>query len=95
MGEFSQLQVWRDRALARSLAWYREVAENRMPAKFRIGASIPVVLSLDDAPEEALWRELETESGACERCASPITPTIWRGRLSMVMVRPTGSCPGQ
>ena len=59
MGEFSQLQVWRDRALARSLAWYREVAENRMPAKFRIGATIPVVLSLDDAPEEALWRELE------------------------------------
>ena len=40
MGEFSQLEVWRDEAVARSLAWYRQVAENRMPAKFRIAATI-------------------------------------------------------
>ena len=59
MRELSQLPVWRDGAIARALAWYREVAENRMPAKFRIAATIPVALSLDDAPEEALWRELE------------------------------------
>ena len=59
MSELSQLPVWRDGAIARALAWYREVAENRMPAKFRIAATIPVALSLDDAPEEALWRELE------------------------------------
>jgi putative pyruvate formate lyase activating enzyme len=59
MGEFSQLLVWRDQAIARALAWYRQVAENRMPAKFRIAATIPVGLSLDNAPEEALWRELE------------------------------------
>jgi putative pyruvate formate lyase activating enzyme len=59
MGDFSQLRVWRDPALARALAWYREVAENRMPAKFRIAATIPVALPLADAPEEALWRELE------------------------------------
>jgi putative pyruvate formate lyase activating enzyme len=59
MGEFSQLPVWRDGAVAHALAWYREVAENRMPAKFRIAATIPVALWLDDAPEEALWRELE------------------------------------
>ena len=59
MGEFSQLQVWRDPAIAGALAWYRQVAENRMPAKFRIAATIPVALSVDDAPEEALWRELE------------------------------------
>ena len=45
MGEFSQLQVWRDPGIAGALAWYRQVAENRMPAKFRIAATIPVVLA--------------------------------------------------
>jgi putative pyruvate formate lyase activating enzyme len=59
MGEFGQLQPWRDEAIARALAWYRAVAENRMPAKFRIAATIPAHVLLDDAPEEALWRELE------------------------------------
>ena len=42
MGEFSQLQVWRDPAIAGALVWYRQVAENRMPAKFRIAATIPL-----------------------------------------------------
>ena len=71
MGEFSQLQVWRDPAIAGALAWYRQVAENRMPAKFRIAATIPVTLPVDDAPEEALWRELERLTSVfLERCAA-------------------------
>jgi putative pyruvate formate lyase activating enzyme len=59
MGDFAKLQVWRDPATARGLSWYLEVAENRKPAKFRIAATVPIALSLDDAPEEALWRELD------------------------------------
>ncbi len=58
MGEFSLLQVWRDPAIARSLSWYRDVAQNRRPAKFRIGATIPVSGQLD-APEDVLWQELD------------------------------------
>ena len=59
MGGFAELQVWREPATARALSWYRDVAENRMPAKFRIAATIPVAVSLDDASEDVLWRELE------------------------------------
>jgi putative pyruvate formate lyase activating enzyme len=59
MGGFAELQVWREPATACALSWYLEVAENRMPAKFRIAATIPIAVSLDDASEEALWRELE------------------------------------
>ena len=38
---FDELWVWDDKALAASLAWYRAVAANRMPAKFVIAATIP------------------------------------------------------
>jgi putative pyruvate formate lyase activating enzyme len=58
MGEFSLLRVWRDPGIARSLSWYRDVALNRRPAKFRIGATVPVSGQLD-APEDGLWQELE------------------------------------
>ena len=43
MGELDRLDVWKDPAIREALAWYREVAENRRPAKFRIAATIPVV----------------------------------------------------
>jgi len=59
MSEFEQLWVWSDPAIAESLGWYRAVAENRRPAKFRIARSVPVTLSLEAAPEEALWAEVE------------------------------------
>jgi putative pyruvate formate lyase activating enzyme len=58
MGGFADLQVWREPVTTRALTWYRDVAENRMPAKFRIAATIPVAVSLEDAREETLWREL-------------------------------------
>ena len=35
------------------------VAANRKPAKFRIAATIPVSLALEDASEQALWEELD------------------------------------
>jgi putative pyruvate formate lyase activating enzyme len=59
MGDFAELQVWRDPGTASALSWYRDVAENRRPAKFRIAATVPAAVSLKDAPEEALWRELD------------------------------------
>ena len=55
----SQLRLWRDPALARPLAWYLAVADNRKPAKFVIAKTIPVRCRLADAPEDALWQELE------------------------------------
>ncbi len=59
MTGFDRLWVWDDPALAGSLRWYREVAANRKPAKFRIAATVPVALSLREAPEPALWAELD------------------------------------
>jgi putative pyruvate formate lyase activating enzyme len=59
MAGFDRLWIWDDPALAGSLRWYREVAANRQPAKFRIAATIPVGVPLHDTPEEELWAELE------------------------------------
>jgi putative pyruvate formate lyase activating enzyme len=59
MNDFNRLWVWRDPALARGLEWYRAVAGNRRPAKFRIARTIPITLDADSANEEALCAELE------------------------------------
>ena len=59
MTDLERLWVWRDPGLARSLGWYAAVAANRRPAKFRIAAAIPASLPLAEAPEPALWEELE------------------------------------
>ncbi|MGH6953640.1 MAG: radical SAM protein [Alphaproteobacteria bacterium] len=57
--DFDRLGSWDDPALARALAWYRAVATNRRPAKFRIAATIPTALDIARAPEEQLWAELD------------------------------------
>jgi putative pyruvate formate lyase activating enzyme len=59
MSDFERLWVWGDDALERALAWYRAVALNRRPAKFRIARTIPLGLVPGEADEAALWRELE------------------------------------
>ncbi len=59
MTDFGQLWVWRDPALSRSLGWYAAVAANQKPEKFRIAATIPVSLGLEDFSELALWEELD------------------------------------
>ena len=59
MTGFDRLWVWDDPALAGSLRWYREVAANRKPAKFRIAATVPAGVPPRDAPEDELWAELE------------------------------------
>jgi putative pyruvate formate lyase activating enzyme len=64
MGAFENLSVWNEPDLLGQLSWYRQVAENRVPAKFRIARHIPVGISIADAHEEALWKELEEKTPA-------------------------------
>ena len=45
------------------MPWYRAVADNRAPAKFRIARRVPVAVALD-APEEELWAELDAKTPA-------------------------------
>ena len=78
---FDQLSAWKDPAVAKRLGWYLDVAENRKPAKFRIARTIPVALSLADAPEDALWDELDR-----------LTP-VFVERLARI--RETGEAPGE
>jgi len=59
MGGLDLLPAWHDPAIAKALGWYREVAANRRPAKFRIAATLPVDLELAGASEDELWAELE------------------------------------
>ncbi len=59
MNGFDRLWVWDDPATAAALAWYRAVATNRKPAKFRIAATVPVRVDPSEATEAALWAELE------------------------------------
>jgi len=58
MGGFERLSVWDDPRVSGALRWYRAVAANRRPAKFRIAATVPLEVALD-APEDVLWAELE------------------------------------
>ncbi len=55
---FDSLWIWREPRIARALSWYREVACDRMPAKFRIAATIPVAVDVEEAGEEELAGEL-------------------------------------
>jgi putative pyruvate formate lyase activating enzyme len=59
MVAFDQLWVWSDPAIAGSMAWYRDVATNRKPAKFRIARTIPLTVDPERDAEAALWAELE------------------------------------
>jgi putative pyruvate formate lyase activating enzyme len=59
MDGFDQLWVWDDPATDSALGGYRAVAANRMPAKFRIAATVPATVPLSQSPEDALWAELD------------------------------------
>ncbi len=58
MSELSSLSLWQDEDMRGRLPWYHHVADNLMPAKFRIARHIAVEVSLADASEEVLWEEL-------------------------------------
>jgi putative pyruvate formate lyase activating enzyme len=57
-GALGSLPIWHEPDLRGRMPWYRAVADNRAPAKFRIAARVPVAVALD-APEEELWLELD------------------------------------
>jgi putative pyruvate formate lyase activating enzyme len=57
------LSFWQEPDFRGRMGWYREVAANRLPAKFRICAALPGGVALDQ-PEEALWRALEAGTEA-------------------------------
>lgn len=63
MAEFDALPFWCEPDLRDRMGWYRAVAANRLPAKFRICASLPAGIALD-APEEDLWRALDAGTQA-------------------------------
>ena len=71
MNDFDQLWIWDDPATASSLGWYRAVAANRKPAKFRIARTIPVALSLAQSSEDELWDEIDR--------LTPLFLARWRG----------------
>src|SRR5262245_46730520 len=85
MRDFDRLWVWQDPALAGSLTWYRAVALNRRPAKFRIAATIPTGLALRESSETALWDELSR--------LTPIFRARWQ-RLRDEGGRLGPRCPG-
>ncbi|MFW6182816.1 MAG: radical SAM protein [Chloroflexota bacterium] len=62
MNRFDQLSVWQEPDLRGKLSWYRQVAVNQMPAKFRIARHMAIDVSPRAAPEEALWQELEDKT---------------------------------
>jgi len=59
MSDLARLRVWDDPAIRGALSWYRDVADNRRPAKFRIAATIATPLDLAASGEDALWAELD------------------------------------
>ena len=63
MSAFDALSFWREADFRGRMGWYREVSANRLPAKFRICASLPAGVALD-AVEEDLWRALEAGTQA-------------------------------
>jgi putative pyruvate formate lyase activating enzyme len=60
--ELEALAIWQESDLHDALPWYRAVAANRMPAKFRIASHVPATLPLANAPEEVWWAELNART---------------------------------
>jgi putative pyruvate formate lyase activating enzyme len=59
MSDLGTLRVWNDPAILAALSWYRDVAENRRPAKFQIAATVATELDPAESSEAALWVELD------------------------------------
>lgn len=58
MNPFDALPFWREAGFNDRMEWYRAVAANRLPAKFRLCAALPAGISLD-AAEDDLWHALD------------------------------------
>ncbi|MEJ2176279.1 MAG: pyruvate formate lyase activating enzyme, partial [bacterium] len=58
MRAFDALSFWNEPDFRGAMGWYRAVANGRLPAKFRLCASLPAGVALA-APEAELWGALE------------------------------------
>lgn len=58
LNSLSGLWIWREAELADKLRWYRQVADNTKPAKFRIAEYVPIDSSPAD-DETQLWEALD------------------------------------
>ncbi len=80
MGDLDSLWIWQEADLKGKLPWYRLVAGNDMPAKFRIARAIPVEAVLSETDEDMLWGILE------EKTADFLD--LWKGIRSRQAVLP-------
>lgn len=82
MSDLARLAIWNDPAICGALAWYRDVAENRRPAKFRIAATVSTQRDPAAGAEEVLWAELDR--------LTPIFLSRWQAiREGAPLPRPT------
>lgn len=85
--DFDRLWVWQKPRIAQALAWYRAVATDRMPAKFRIAATVPSDLDPWSAAEPELAAELDR--------LTPVFLARWRaireGRAALAAPTPSAS----
>ena len=91
----------------RRLSWYEKVSKNLRPAKYRTARRIACDIDLEDASDEALWREhehlsakareflSETDSGKRDSSDLPIARTSYldvKARLLSRMLRRCTFC---
>ncbi len=77
--DFDQLRVWRDPVLARALARYRDVACDRLPARFVLAASVPVA----GEPRAMTTAELEAELARATRTQLALQHRLDRNRADL------------
>src|SRR5574341_1059667 len=86
MRAFDALSFWEEADFRGRMGWYREVAAERLPAKFRICAALPANVALD-APEDELWRALEEGTTRFLE----LRGAIRSGKAALPRTRPTPS----
>jgi putative pyruvate formate lyase activating enzyme len=58
--------------MRRRLSWYERVSKDLRPAKYRIAKRIPCDIDLDEASDEALWKEHERLGGVARAMLSEL-----------------------
>jgi putative pyruvate formate lyase activating enzyme len=104
MNSFNHLPIWQEPDLRGQLSWYRRVASNEMPAKFRIASQIPVEVCPAEASEQTLWELLDEKTdlfleqwqgirdGRCSLAASSPPETNLLDLCSELCRRMLGHC---
>ena len=85
MVDFANLWIWQEADLGGQLSWYRQVALNEKPAKFRVAQHIPVELALEAVAEETLWDTLDAKT--------PVFLDLWERIRRGLSELPTSAKP--